>query len=113
VSLIVHIVDEDSWTDSDGAYRADSLETEGFIHCSDPGQVVAVAEANYGGRDDLLLVCIDEDRVDPPVRREALDAAEPYPHVYGPLNPGAVVDVVAFPRDEDGFFVPDRVWELR
>jgi uncharacterized protein (DUF952 family) len=112
MDLVLHIVGRGDW-DPDDEYRPDSLDGEGFVHCSDPDQVVGVADARYAGRDDLELLCLDVERLDPEVRYEALgDVEEPYPHVYGPVNPEAVVDVVPFSAGDDGFSLPQRVREL-
>lgn len=97
-----------------GELRADSLATEGFVHCSDPGTVHLPATALYAGRPDLVLIVVDPDRVPVPVRWEpgvragrVEDPAGPwFPHVYGPIPWAAVVDVHPFPPAADGTFTP-------
>jgi uncharacterized protein (DUF952 family) len=92
-----------------GAHRPPSLEAQGFVHCSKPGQMVAVADTNFAGRDDVVLLVLDEGRIDAPVRYEATETASAYPHVYGPLRREHVVAVHEFPRDETGFRLPDAL----
>ena len=60
-TFIVHLTTPAAWqtAQSAGEYRADSLATEGFIHCSRPDQIVEVANRYYRGRTDLLLLWID------------------------------------------------------
>jgi uncharacterized protein (DUF952 family) len=43
--MILHITDRHQWEQAkaDGIYRCESLETEGFIHCSTPTQLITVA----------------------------------------------------------------------
>ncbi len=65
--------------------RGVSLEQEGFIHCSLPHQLRAVAEAVYADADDLVVLVIDSARLPSPVRYEGADGGEQYPHVYGPV----------------------------
>lgn len=103
-SVILHITTRGQWQRAldAGVYSADSLETEGFIHCSLPEQVVFAANAHYRGETELILLCIDSDRVEPEIRYEG--EIERYPHVYGPLNIDAVVDIVDFPPESDGRF---------
>lgn len=71
-----------------------SLAEEGFIHCSFPDQVVATAERYYAGRDDVVVLVIDTDRLDAEVRVEDLGGTGvEFPHVYGPVPVEAVVAV--------------------
>ena len=57
---IIHIAPRSLWEqDKDVAfYRGDTLESEGFIHCSKPGQTTTVANALFSGRTDLVLALI-------------------------------------------------------
>jgi len=90
---LYHITDHQNWNAAQdtGAYRADSLESEGFIHCSTQDQVVRVANALYRGQANLLLLVIDPDRVQPEIRYEdSHGSGELFPHIYGPLNLDAV-----------------------
>jgi uncharacterized protein (DUF952 family) len=48
----------------------------------------------YGDVPSLLLLTIDESKVDAPVKREAVpEVGRTFPHIYGPLPVAAVVDV--------------------
>jgi glutathione S-transferase len=62
------------------------LDDVGFVHCSYDVQVEATLARWYPDRDDLLLLTIDPDRLDAPLRVE-----DGFPHVYGPLPLRAVV----------------------
>jgi uncharacterized protein (DUF952 family) len=55
---IFHITTRAAWDDAQaaGSYTADSLQTEGFIHCSQAGQVAWVANTRFRGRTDLVLL---------------------------------------------------------
>lgn len=98
-----------------GAYRAASLETEGFIHCSTREQALRVANAVFRSEAELVILCIDPRavqavlRFEPPVRRDDAFAAEQFPHVYGALPLHAVLALTDLARGADGGFVwPDR-----
>ena len=70
-----------------------SLSDQGFIHCSFRHQVQQIADVVYRGRDDVLLLKIDPDRLAARVKVEALRQGEDaLPHIYGPLNRQAVVE---------------------
>ncbi|AIJ20258.1 MULTISPECIES: DUF952 domain-containing protein [Amycolatopsis methanolica group] len=110
--MILHLCAAAEWTGAD--YRAPSLDTVGFIHCSDPGTVAIPANALYRGRTDLVLLEIDPARLDVPLRWEAGDPPHPdgilFPHVYGPIRAEAVVAVHPFPPNADGVFeLPPRL----
>lgn len=119
MSIILHIIARTEWERAllvDGHYRAASLETEGFIHCSTPELVVNVANAFYKDAKGLVLLCIDPTRVAAEVRFEPpahvdgsssdmeVEDGALFPHIYGPLNGDAVLMVVPFEPDSDGTF---------
>ncbi|MBW4579856.1 MAG: DUF952 domain-containing protein [Tildeniella nuda ZEHNDER 1965/U140] len=103
--LILHITPRSHWQKAQqtGIYRADSLETEGFMHCSTPTQVVATANAFFRGQAGLVLLCIESDRVQSEIRYEAAHG-EQFPHVYGALNLDAVTQTIDFEPNADGSF---------
>ena len=108
--MILHITSRGEWAAAvrAGAYTAPSLATEGFIHLSQPHQVAGVANAVYRGVPDLVLLCVDAERLTAPLRYEQGEHAdERFPHLYGALDVAAVTDVVAFPEGPDGFSLPD------
>jgi uncharacterized protein (DUF952 family) len=105
--VILHITTSSAWAEAlkRGAYTADSLESEGFIHCSTPSQVAWVANQRFRGRTDLILLHIDPSRLDAEVVYENLEGGDTlFPHVYGPIAVPAVVEVTSFLPSEDGSF---------
>jgi uncharacterized protein (DUF952 family) len=97
---IFHITSDAEWRSAlaAGAYRAPSLDDEGFIHASTATQVAGTAARYYAGRRDLVLLTIDPDAVTVEIRWEP-SHDQLYPHLYGPLAVGAVLDVRAFDPD--------------
>jgi len=106
----VHVTGRAQWERAreTGTYRGDTLVTEGFIHCSRPEQVVGVANAFFRGRDDLVLLVIDEERVRAEIRHEEVPGGERFPHLYGPLNLDAVRAVLPFGLLPNGTFALPR-----
>jgi uncharacterized protein (DUF952 family) len=106
--VIYHITSRTSWLDAQksGAYTADSLAVQGFIHCSKPDQVLRVANTWYAGQRGLVLLEIDETRLWSKVRWEpGTDKPdELFPHIYGPLNVDAAIHVHDFEPGADGQF---------
>ncbi len=116
MGFIVHITSRSDWEAAQGTgeYRADSLNLQGFIYCSTPEQVVEVANGLYRGQTGLVLLVIDPAQLRHEVRYEdCYDTGLLFPHLYGPLNPEAVVAVVDFPPQTDGTFaLPAALQEL-
>ena len=107
IERILHITNERAWAEAKakGAYAADTLATEGFIHCSTPAQVVWVANQRFRGRTDLILLHIDPSRLTARVVYENLEGGEQlFPHVYGPIPVLAVLDVTPFRPSANGSF---------
>ena len=114
--LILHITTASEWAAAQkaGEYRAPSLETEGFIHCSTPAQVVHVGDWFYRDIPDLVLLCIDPAELTSEVMWEASadSFAGEFPHVYGSIAIEAVQAAVPWTRGENGFEIPDQVHAL-
>ncbi|HRQ38956.1 MAG TPA: DUF952 domain-containing protein [Chloroflexota bacterium] len=105
--MILHISRRAEWETAvpSGLYTADSLKTEGFIHCSTPEQVLIPANERFRGQTDLLLLCIDPTRLAAPlVYEDCYETGMLFPHIYGPLNVTAVWQVLEFPPQADGSF---------
>src|SRR5215510_5498309 len=110
-SIIVHICSSIAWAASkNGQYRCPSLDSEGFIHCSTPEQVLEVANSLFRGQRGLVLLVIDPERVVPRLGYEDAGNGRLYPHIFGPLNVDAVVGVKTFtPRADGTFELPGRL----
>ena len=107
MAIIYHLVPESHWESAqfEQEYWADSLATEGFIHCSkDHAQALAVANRLYGGRQDMLVLEVETERLTSPLKHEPSRSGEIYPHIYGPLNTGAVTGVLKLQVGQDGRF---------
>ena len=112
--MIVHICDRQDWdaVRENGVYAPDSLRESGFIHCSRPDQVISVANEFYSKQSGLVLLWIDPGKVRAEIRWEAAvglphgkqPPAGVFPHIYGTLNPDAVISVSGFSPDGDGVF---------
>jgi uncharacterized protein (DUF952 family) len=111
MAYIFHITDRERWARAEqaGSYQADSLGSEGFIHCSTSEQVLKVANTYYEGQRGLVLLCVDTEQLGSEVRYEdasgvQFEPGELFPHVYGPINVDAVVKVIGWEPGYDGRF---------
>lgn len=104
---ILHICKRAEWQAAQqiGEYRALSLDTEGFIHCSRLDQVAAAANQFFSGAEDLVVLWIDPEEIKAELRWDPV-GGEVYPHIYGPLNLEAVKVVDSYAPDADGIFHP-------
>lgn len=91
--MIYHVLPKAQWLQAQqaGSYEAASLATEGFIHASKAHQVAGVLERYFNGKNDLLLLHIDEHQLRAPLIYELSPSVnEEFPHIYGPINLDAV-----------------------
>lgn len=110
MTLLLHITMREQWDRARfaGVYRSETLDTDGFIHCSTRDQVLDVANERFSGTEGLVLLCIDSSRVQAPVQFDAVETGARFPHVYGPLNVDAVIKTVPFSPGPSGrFTLPD------
>jgi glutathione S-transferase len=110
---IFHIATQQDWDAAieAGDYRVSTLRRTlaevGFIHCSTAAQVQTVADRYYRGLMDLLLLTVETARLSSRMQLDPV-GQEMYPHIYGPLNLDAVVDVTPLVTAPDGAIkVPD------
>ncbi|MFC7493689.1 MULTISPECIES: DUF952 domain-containing protein [unclassified Nocardioides] len=99
---IFHIATLADWeaAQESGGYRTSTrgvtLEEQGFIHASSAEQWRGVLAAFYADvTEPLVLLEIDTELLDVPVVEEPPGPGieETFPHVYGELDPAAVVGV--------------------
>jgi uncharacterized protein (DUF952 family) len=111
--MIFHITTHMAWDEAKnaGEYRAASLLTEGFIHCSTLSQVAPVANLYYKGETRMLLLVIEPTLLSSDLKWEApsggtpppgVPAGDQFPHIYGPINLDAVVNTIDFIPNEQG-----------
>lgn len=115
MNTILHITKRQQWEQAKdlGSYRADSLDSEGFIHCSKSTQILKVAKRFFDNQKELVILFIDSEKVQAEIRYEPAEIGELFPHIYGELNIDAVYQVIDFEAGEDGFFeLPPEVINL-
>ncbi len=93
--LIYHIVTPEVWDKfkDDYEYEAESLLTEGFIHCSYQNQLDDVLRRYYADADKVLILSINPNLLKAELIAEPSTNREIYPHIYGKINKSAVADV--------------------
>ena len=104
-----HLAPADVWaawaaTDRAQPYAAASLRDEGFIHCTDGEAELRATFDRHYATDPRRFVALTVDlaALDVPWRFD--DPGSPYPHIYGPIAPAAILAVANVERDLDGRF---------
>lgn len=112
--LIYHCSLVSDWTAATAAgeytvsTRGRTLAEEGFLHASYARQVDGVLSRYYADvTEPMVLLVIDPDVLTVPLVPESPPGAdEQFPHIYGPLDPAAVVEVAPLVRGESGWITP-------
>ncbi len=108
--IIYHLVPIDDWEaqPADRPYVPADFAREGFIHCTRGDEQIALVANRYYRNDRRAwrVLVIDERAVISEIRYEPGADGVLYPHVYGPLNREAVIEVLPMSRDPDGVFQP-------
>lgn len=86
-----------------GIYKPDSLDTEGFVHCTRASQMFFVAN-KFFNREHMILWLVDPTLLTAPVKYEGKLNSNLYPHIYGPLNVSAIIDTKEMMPSADGTY---------
>lgn len=75
---------------------------DGFIHLSSAEQVAETAAKHFAGQSDLLLISVDAAALGNALKWEPSRGGALFPHLYGALDLGAVIEVLALPLAPNG-----------
>lgn len=106
--MIFHIAEKLVWEACEklDSYVPSEYLKEGFVHCSKISQVEKTANNYYRGRDDLVLLVINQDKLEAETRYENLMGGEEnFPHVYGELHKVAINQVIDLKWGEENELV--------
>ncbi len=117
MAIVLHLMPLFDWSELQPAEDVGntSLDTDGFIHCTDdPDVMLQVANAFYAHQPgDFVVLHVDTTRLTPRCIWEAPAHisgtgpafADTFPHVYGRIDRAAVTVAQPVIRDETGNFV--------
>jgi uncharacterized protein (DUF952 family) len=103
--MIYRIAEPGDWLHArqNGCFASADLQAEGFIHLSELSQVLRTANKYYLGKTGLVLLKIDETRLDAAVIREDLTGSGiHFPHSYAPIPLNAIVGHFELAEDAGG-----------
>ncbi|GED72645.1 hypothetical protein BRE01_63470 [Brevibacillus reuszeri] len=83
-------------------YLPRDYEQEGFIHATKGDELLEiVADRVYPSFDgELLVLVVDETKTTSPIKYEQAKDGLLYPHIYGPLNHDAIIDIKSMQRTD-------------
>jgi len=93
--MIYHVVNSTDWDVQESAthYAPTAFEREGFIHCCTKAQLPGVLQRYYLHQSDLLLLHLDERKLEPTLIYEKGTNDELFPHLFGRINKDAVISI--------------------
>lgn len=111
METIYHLAPADRWQHwpAEEPYLPAEYERDGFVHLT-AGRTLMIQVANRFYRDvpgTFVLLKVDPQRLTSELRWEPGSHGEPqlFPHLYGPLDVAAVVEVQTVFRDATGQFL--------
>ncbi|MGI5126019.1 GNAT family N-acetyltransferase [Pseudonocardia sp. CA-107938] len=109
-AVLLHLITTAEWRSVLAVGAVTPLPEVGFVHLSAVDQVALPANRLFAGRNDVLLLVLDPDRLGVEVRWEPGVPGDPesmrFPHAYGPVPVSAVVAVEPYRPGADGFAEP-------
>lgn len=113
--IIYKVTSKDQWSSAEavGYFEGAGIDrSDGFIHFSSAAQLIETVSKHFVRQDDLLIVCVDADKLGEHLRWEASRGGDLFPHLYGALALSAVVETMELPLDETGIHVfPEGPWQ--
>ncbi|MDQ6814496.1 MAG: DUF952 domain-containing protein [Bacteroidota bacterium] len=96
-TVIYHLTTVEEWEDAQdlGTYQPQSFQREGFIHCCTGQQLASVQERHFKGQENLVKLVIDPSLLNQKLQYDKDEQLQQeFPHIYGPLNLTAVIEIV-------------------
>ena len=100
---IFHLATPAEWEAAleSGLVTPPSLTSEGFVHCSTQEQLASTIDRHFTQAEELRVLRLAIDPVDPDVRWEESRPGETYPHVYRAIAVDEVLEVIPWRRGSE------------
>ncbi|MEJ8547957.1 DUF952 domain-containing protein [Brevibacillus borstelensis] len=113
MDIIYCLVPKSYWETWSGkeTYLPRDYEQEGFIHATKGEELLRkVADRVYSDfADELYVLVIEEQKIVSPVKYEQAKDGLLYPHIYGPLNKDAILEIREMKRTNGHWSVAEAV----
>src|SRR6188768_4232595 len=93
--MVYHITTQSRWNllAPEPYFAPEGYAIEKFIHCCEEHQIDGVLSRYFKGMDDLLILHIDEKKLERELVYEASTNNELFPHLYAMINKTAIAAV--------------------
>jgi uncharacterized protein (DUF952 family) len=90
---IYHITTEQEWMNQSqqDVYYTPDFQSVGYIHACSQTQIEGVLTRYFFGKENLILLAVDENKLDHDVKYESAPNGDVFPHIYGGINKEAVM----------------------
>ncbi len=111
MATIYHLAPAARWRDwpANTPYLPAEYDADGFIHCTAGDELMLKVANNFyrAAPGDFVMLVIEAERLTSPLKWElSTDGlASLFPHIYGPIDLTAVVEVRPVRRGADGEFL--------
>ena len=105
-SYIYKICDAGIWRAAEqaGIFTGAEIDiTDGYIHFSTAAQIASTLALHFAGKDNLLLIEVDTDRLD--IRYEPARDGQLFPHLYDSLDMVHVRNIWTLTLDKDNLHI--------
>jgi uncharacterized protein (DUF952 family) len=99
---IYKILSAEEWHAAEhaGVFSGSAVDLrDGFIHFSTAEQMIETAQKHFSGQRDLVLLSIDAATLGDRLKWEPSRGGAVFPHLYGAMELGAVLQVAPLPLD--------------
>jgi uncharacterized protein (DUF952 family) len=103
--IVYKIAPEALWRQAErnGRFTGAPIDiTDGFIHFSTAAQARETAAKHFSGQAGLLLIAVDAAKLGEALKYEVSRGGALFPHLYAPLDLGAVLWARPLPLGADG-----------
>lgn len=105
MTLIYKIASKDEWAAALAAGQFDGAPidlADGYIHFSTAEQARETADKHFAGRDDLLLIALDDSVLGEALKWEPSRGGQLFPHLYRPFLAREILWAKPLPLRADG-----------
>ncbi len=105
VTVIYKILKRSEWlaAQASGQFVGSEVDNrDGYIHFSTAEQAQETAHKHFKGQSDLVVLAVDDGKIDSHLKWEPSRGGALFPHLYEPLKIGYVTAVFEAPLDSQG-----------
>ncbi|TKT73896.1 DUF952 domain-containing protein [Afipia massiliensis] len=105
MSTIYKVCSASAWREAErqGAFRGSADDRrDGFIHFSTASQLAGTVAKHFAGQTGLFLIAVDTDALGEALKWEPSRGGELFPHLYGELDTGVVIEIRNLRARSDG-----------